>query len=132
MRTVYFMLVITVSLAFFSCASNNKTIKDDTENLTLGKVQREIKIGMTSAEVIEVLGSPNLVSTDEERREVWVYDKISSSVTSSHNDSGAVLIFFGAVSSSSTKTTSQKTLTVIIKYDKDGKVRDFAYHTSNF
>ena len=132
MRTVFFFLTLSVTLALCSCASNNKNVKDDTENLTLGKVQREIKIGMTSAEVVEALGSPNLVSTDEERREVWVYDKISSSVTSTHNDSGAVLIFFGSVSSSSTKTTSQKTLTVIIKYDKDGKVRDFAYHTSNF
>ena len=28
--------------------------------------------------------------------------------------------------------TTQKTLTVIIKYDEQGRVRDFAYHTSTF
>ena len=29
-------------------------------------------------------------------------------------------------------STSQKTLTVIIKFDEAKKVRDFAYHTSSF
>ena len=29
-------------------------------------------------------------------------------------------------------STSQKTLTVIIKFDNDKRVRDFAYHTSRF
>jgi hypothetical protein len=29
-------------------------------------------------------------------------------------------------------STTQKTLTVIIKFDKSGRVRDFAYHTSKF
>jgi len=29
-------------------------------------------------------------------------------------------------------STSQRTLTVIIKFDNDKKVRDFAYHTSKF
>jgi len=27
---------------------------------------------------------------------------------------------------------SQRTLTIIIKFDEDEKVRDFAYHTSRF
>ena len=39
-------------------------------NLTVGTVQREIRIGMSSAEVIEVMGSPNVVSTDADRNEV--------------------------------------------------------------
>ena len=29
-------------------------------------------------------------------------------------------------------STTQKTLTVIIKFDQDKKVRDFAYHASKF
>ncbi len=131
MRSTLWLVVVGV---FFicSCASNNKNLKTENDNLTVGKVQREIKVGMSSAQVIEILGSPNLVSTDEERREVWVYDKISSNVSYSRNDSGAVLLLFGFTSSSGQQTTSQKTLTIIIKYDKDGKVRDFAYHSSSF
>ena len=29
-------------------------------------------------------------------------------------------------------STSQRTLTIIIKFDRDQRVRDFAYHTSRF
>jgi outer membrane protein assembly factor BamE (lipoprotein component of BamABCDE complex) len=48
------------------------------ERLTVGTVQKEIRVGMSGAEVAAVLGSPNIVSTDEERREVWIYDKIAT------------------------------------------------------
>ena len=53
------------------------------EQMTVAKAQREIKVGMTSAEVIEVLGSPNMVTTDDKRRETWVYDRVSSNVSKS-------------------------------------------------
>jgi len=87
---------------------------------------------MFAAEVAEVLGSPNIVTTDEERREVWIYDKISSEVSYSERGGYGTLILIGGGSSSGKKTTSQKTLTIIIKYDEEKKVRDFAYHTSRF
>lgn len=109
------------------------------ENLTVGTVQREVRIGMSGAEVAEVLGSPNIVSTDENRNEVWIYDKISSqTVTTDTTGAVAVLRFLsevgpiGASTRSRSESSSQRTLTVIIKFDEDDKVRDFAYHTSRF
>lgn len=109
------------------------------ENLTVGTVQREVRVGMSGAEVAEVLGSPNIVSTDENRNEVWIYDKISSQkVETDTRGSVAVLRFLseiGPIAASSrgrTESSSQRTLTVIIKFDEDKKVRDFAYHTSRF
>jgi len=120
---------------------------DDTgDRLTVGKVQREIRTGMSGAEVAEVLGSPNIVSTDEKGREVWIYDKISTDKVYSSSSGGASALILGAASnvlfggggSASYKTdagassTSQRTLTVIIKFDNDKKVRDFAYHSSSF
>ena len=44
-------------------------------------MQREIKLGMSGADVAKVLGSPNIVTTDDERREVWIYDKFSTDTT---------------------------------------------------
>ena len=35
-------------------------------------------------------------------------------------------------SSNQRNSSSQRSLTVIIKFDEDGKVYDFAYHTSRF
>ena len=110
----------------------NQVKSDAGDRITVGKVQREIRIGMPSAQVIEVLGSPNIVSTDENRLEVWVYDKIATDVSYS-NSNGGVWLILGAVGGNSGATsTSQRTLTVVIKFDADKKVRDFAYHSSSF
>lgn len=103
-----------------------------SDNLTAGTVQREIRVGMTSAEVVEVLGAPNLVTTDEQRREVWVYDKISTERAYSKSGAYGTLILLGGSSKSGATSTTQKTLTVIIKYDAEGRVRDFAYRQSQF
>ena len=98
------------------------------EQMTVAKAQREIKIGMTSSEVIEVLGSPNMVTTDDKRRETWVYDKVSSNVSKS--SSGVWLLIAGAESSKA--SSNQRTLTIIVKFDENNRVRDFAYRTSTF
>ena len=113
---------------------------DDDDRLTVGIVQKEIRVGMSGAEVGAVLGSPNIVTTDEERREVWIYDKISTtSVRNETHGSVAALIFggsgggiLGIGGESEAKSTTQRTITVIIYFDDGGTVRDFAYHTSRF
>ncbi|MGD0077435.1 MAG: hypothetical protein ABSB91_02280 [Sedimentisphaerales bacterium] len=98
------------------------------DKVTVGTVQRQIKVGMSSAAVVEALGSPNVVTTDEQRREVWVYDKIATDVAAS---SGYWTI--GLVGQSAgAASKSQRTLTIVIKFDDDKKVRDFAYHSSSF
>ena len=98
------------------------------ENITVAKAQREIKIGMSSADVVEVLGSPNMVTTDELRRETWVYDRVSSNVSTSQ--AGVWLLVVGG--SSASRTQNQRMLTIIVKFDENSKVRDFAYRTSTF
>ena len=127
-----FMLLLSVA----GCASanyhRNQVQEDKSDQLTVGKVQREIKVGMPSSSVVEVLGSPNVVTTDEERREVWVYDKVSSDVTYSQSNGYATLILLGTDRYSGSQSSSQKTLTIVVKFDKEGKVRDFAYHSSKF
>ena len=105
---------------------------DEADRVTVGKVQMEIKVGMSSVHVAEVLGSPNIVTTDEERREVWIYDKFSTDVAVSENSGYGTLLLLGASGRSGARSTSQRTLTVIIKFDKDKKVRDFSYRTSRF
>ena len=102
------------------------------DNLTVGKVQGEIKVGMSAASVAEVLGSPNIVTTDEERREVWIYDKVSSESVVTKNSFGGSIIILGGSTSQKQSSKTQRTLTIIIKYDEDKMVRDFAYNYSQF
>ena len=131
-KLVSLICLLSCALFISSCASTQKSADPATDNISVGKVQREIKIGMTSAEVVEVLGSPNIVTTDEQRREVWVYDKMSTQIDSSSSSKGIWLVVVGASSDKSKQSTSQRTLTIIIKFDNDGKVRDFSYRTSSF
>ncbi len=113
---------------------------DDSDRLTVGTVQREIRIGMSAADVATILGSPNIVTTDDERLETWIYDKISSDVTYSRSSGTIVGLIFGSSgagagmgsTSAGSTSSSQRTLTVVIKYDANNSVRDFSYHTSRF
>jgi len=146
MRNTITAVLLSVSLAgCMSASQHRQAVQDDTgDRLTVGTVQKEIRVGMSGAEVAEVLGSPNIVSTDEERREVWIYDKVATDYVKSGSSGGvsALLLGFGSSggalgsggynSSASASSRSQRTLTIIIKYDNEAKVRDFAYHTSKF
>ena len=127
------LLWVTSLTGCQSAASHRADVQDDSaDRLTVGSVQREIRVGMSGADVAQVLGSPNIVSSDEERREVWIYDKIATDQAYSTSGGGASILIIGAAQSDGAVSTSQRTLTVIIKFDKAGKVRDFAYHTSRF
>jgi outer membrane protein assembly factor BamE (lipoprotein component of BamABCDE complex) len=113
---------------------------DNTDRVTVGTVQKEIVIGMSAADVASVLGSPNIVTTEEERQETWIYDKISSDVTYSRSSGTIIGLIFGSAgggagvgsTSAGSSSSSQRTLTVIIKFDGNSKVRDFSYHSSRF
>lgn len=104
--------------------------KGEGDSLSIGKVQKEIKVGMSSADVVSALGSPNMVTTDDKRREVWVYDKVSTEGMASGSAGRSFLWFPG--DRNATVSRTQKTLTIVIKFDEKGMVRDFAYNTSKF
>lgn len=102
------------------------------EDLTVGKVQREIRRGMSGAEVAQALGSPNIVTKDADGRETWVYDRIATEVTYSDSQSALFLILAGTSNQSGAMLRTQKTLTVVIKFDDKGRVDSFTYHASKF
>jgi outer membrane protein assembly factor BamE (lipoprotein component of BamABCDE complex) len=146
------LLAIAVILTLTGCMSAHQHYQQthgaQERQMTVGIVQKEIKKGMSAADVAEVLGSPNIVTTDSESREVWIYDKVSTDVTYSADTGGSgVLLLIGAAAgdvlggglgsgsysrSAGAQSKTQRTLTVVIKYDEQKKVRDFAYHSSQF
>ena len=131
-RNPLFIAILSASI-LVGCASasyHRQEVQDDTgDKVTVGTVQKEINKGMSGAQVAAALGSPNIVSTDEKGREVWIYDKIATDQV--YSTSGAGLKFLTS-GKSGAASTSQRTLTVIIKFDEQKLVRDFAYHTSRF
>lgn len=118
-----------VLLLLAGCASPSP---EEGDELTVGTVQGRIEVGMDAASVAEILGSPNIVTTDEKRREVWIYDKVSSDRVARQSSLGGGIIILGGGTSRSSSSTTQRTLTIIIKYDEDKRVRDFAYNYTQF
>lgn len=110
------------------------------QNFTLGLVQKEISEGMDQPAVMEALGTPNFVTKDSSGKETWVYDKVATTASKS-STSGGLLIGLaagigaglgGGASSREDIKTSQKTLTVVIKFNKDMQVCSTAYQSSRY
>jgi outer membrane protein assembly factor BamE (lipoprotein component of BamABCDE complex) len=149
----FLLLALVAAVSLGGCSAQRHAEDVEAANaaanrLTVGTVQREIRVGMSGAEVATVLGSPNIVTTDEQRREVWVYDRIATTRAYSTSSGGVSALVLGASTGggalgagagsagyragAGASATTQKTLTVVIKFDGQGLVRDFAYHTSTF
>lgn len=142
------VLVLVLSACADAAEHRASVANQDKDRISVGTVQREIRVGMTSADVVEVLGSPNIVATDDQRRESWVYDKISIEKVYSTSSGGLGLLFGAAApigsaavgggaggsysSSAGAASTTQRTLTIIVKFDNAGKVRDYSYRSSSF
>ena len=131
MKTI--TLISLSSILLFSCAANKPT---DSNNLTLGSVQSKIYKGQSQSDVLEVLGSPNIV-TNNDGREVWTYDRISREKNASSNSIFYFLypiywFFGGGTSTGSSSSASSKSLTVIISFDDNKNVLDFTYQSLKY
>jgi len=137
------MLTGSILSVLTGCMANQHVaaVRDtDTERVTVGSVQGEITVSMPASRGAKILGSPNIVTSDEQHRETWIYDRISTEVAYSNSSGGIAGLLFGgsggglaagSLNSGATATT-QRTLTVIIHFDDTNRVRDFTYHTSRF
>jgi outer membrane protein assembly factor BamE (lipoprotein component of BamABCDE complex) len=152
MRIISAVTVLWLSAFASGCSGaqyhRDAVSADRTSAMTVGQVQKEIRVGMSGADVAAALGSPNVVTTDEHRQETWIYDKISTERAYSADNGGIATLILGGAGigsgavgggllpsysgGSGASSTTQKTLTVIIKFDSAKRVRDFAYHSSQF
>lgn len=148
-----FSVLLVGCVQHMSAAQHQQSLGSTQEReMTVGVVQKEIRVGMSQADVAAALGSPNIVTKDSYGDETWIYDKIATEAsysTSSQTEGvgvggaaggflGKVLLLggvgysMGASSQAGASATTQKTLTVIIKFDKQSLVKDFSYHASKF
>lgn len=129
------------------CASvgdHRKALNESSEQkLTLGVAQKEIKAGMSQADVAKALGSPNMVTKDKDGVETWIYDKVSTDYAYSTSSGGISALVLGGVGSvlagvgggenrsSGASSRTQRTLTIIIKFT-DSVVKEFTYNATSF
>lgn len=134
-KGLFYSSLLSISLnACMTATDHAKDLHTEADReMTVGIVQKEIRKGMSQAEVAEALGSPNIVSRDKQGIETWIYDKIASEASYSRGEfnAGILGIIIGGGRQAGASAQTQKTLTVVIKF-QEGTVHDFSYHSSKF
>ncbi len=124
-------LISTLLLA--ACANPPR----ESNRLTLGLVQSTVVKGANQTEITKVLGAPNIISKDKSGRETWTYDRISRD---SEARSASFFSIFNPLSwfvgtggaSKSSASTSSRSLTVVITFDENKNVVDYASQSLEF
>ena len=143
------LLAAAMLAGCMSAATHQKNLGSTAErDMTLGLVQKEIRIGMPQADVATTLGSPNMVTKDTTGKETWIYDKMATEASYSRDAGGmgivGLLIGVGSAVSgvggasgsyareAGASSSTQRTLTVVIRFDDKGLVESTSYHASKF
>ncbi len=123
------LITFLLSCALFSQSSEKV---GDEKEITAGLIKKEIRVGLSGADVINILGSPNIITRDSKGKEVWVYDKIYAQAEWTNSSQYGTILILGFFKETKKFKISQKTLTLIITFDNEGKVESFSYHYSRF
>jgi outer membrane protein assembly factor BamE (lipoprotein component of BamABCDE complex) len=102
----------------------------ETQKITVGSAQ-SLKAGMSGADVINALGSPNIITSDNAGGETWVYEKISKEVEFMAAQDGS-WIFSPRSQSSAVSTSTDRTLIVVVTFDSNRKLQRITYRQVTF
>lgn len=120
------MFLIVASFVIASCATMKAPQKS---NLTPGVINTTIKKGITSkAEIVQLIGSPNIITKNKEGEEVWTYSRQSFDVESG-GFGGGLLLFGGSKAFSSASSNS---FDLVITFDSQSRVKDYSVVSSQF
>ncbi len=117
--------------------------------LSYGNVTSQVQKNRTSQlDLLQMFGGPNISTTDGEGNEVWVYERAVTETERQSRSEGwqaaaNLGLFFSSVqlggggstgrtSSSGTTSTSYRSLTVIVKFNPDKTVKEYAVRASQF
>src|SRR5512143_1709279 len=132
-RRIAVLILAAAAAGCTTAAEHQQQLGSTAEReMTVGVVQREIRAGLSQDQVAEALGSPNIVTRDAAGNETWIYDKIASEASYSNSSAYGTILILGGGQAAGASATTQRTLTVIIKFDANRQVETFSYHASKF
>ena len=126
----------SILIAVAGCSTNSGPLVSipsrsmETQRLAVGAAQM-LKVGATSERVIELLGTPNVVSNNEDGMETWVYDKVSKEMEIVRSSDGG-WFFTPNRQQSTVRIEDERTLIVVIKFDKDQRVSNVRYRQTSY
>lgn len=125
-KTLRFGGLIFCLLLAAACAAKQTPQKS---NLTFGNVKKNIIKGKTSqAEVVQLLGSPNIVTKNSKGNEVWTYTRQSFD-SKSGSFGGGIIILGGQKAFSNASTSS---FDLILTFDEKDVVEEYSVVSSQF
>ena len=121
-----FFLIFLISFGLSACVTSQAPQKS---NLTPGVVKTQIKKGITSqADILSLLGAPNIVAKNKAGAEVWTYSRQSFD-SESGGFGGGLLLFGGSKAFSSASSNS---FDLIIIFNAKSLVKDYSVVSSQF
>ena len=132
LRNSLVLLILTV--LFSACAQTpSAPVTARNSELTHGNVQMHLQVGKTTqTEVLETFGAPNITSIDGSGHEVWTYQRHATVAQATSSSNYWTIILFGGGSEAAGFEQTQRTMTLIIKFDAHKVVSDFRSRASNF
>jgi len=103
-----------------------------SNEFSLGIAQKSLYTGMPQPEVVSCLGAPDFVAKTSEGCETWVYERSFKSTHEVYDKSWLWLLFFGRRKGCQHTEISQKSINVVLNFDKNSCLENFSYKSSNF
>ena len=129
-----FAYIVAIATFVAPAYAKEKQSSDSANTLTHGMVQMTLNVGQTTqADILDNFGGPNVTSIDGSGQEMWVYDRhatVTSDSSSGGDVGGGAGLGFGKKKSKSSQ--SSRSMTLIIKFDKNKVVSDFKSRSSSF
>lgn len=101
--------------------------------LTHGNVQLNLKSGETTqAQVLEAFGAPNITSIDGSGEEIWTYQRHATVSRHSSQRNYWTVVLLGGSGNADGFEQTQRTMTLIVRFDTRKIVSDFRSRSSEF
>jgi outer membrane protein assembly factor BamE (lipoprotein component of BamABCDE complex) len=102
-------------------------------DLTHGNVELNLQVARTTQDqVLEIFGAPNIATIDGWGQEVWMYQRQATVTQSTSAKDFWTIVLAGGSHSAAGFEQTQRTMTLIIKFDDKHVVSDFRSRSSEF
>lgn len=93
-----------------------------------GTVPKTIRLGMTTEEVVSILGSANDIARTSDQEEIWSYFGIGEDFDARKDGSVTIFVFTEAKS----RSQSLQRITFKLTFDRAHRLHDFSHVTKSF
>lgn len=132
-RSATALALISIFLVAACTPIQKKPVTTRNSELTHGSVQMNLKIGETTqTQVLEAFGAPNITSIDGSGQEVWTYQRAATVAQSSSSSGYWTILLAGGERTAAGFEQTQRTMTLIIKFNSKKIVSDFRSRSSEF